>query len=85
MSLVHALQTRFKSYGARNQLDVSGRAPQYLEWDRNYVTVLGVANKRLYEFRLQSSHRNFEAAKVCLHWSLRLCAAHSEGFLVPGD
>ena len=62
---MHDVQTRFKSYSARDQLDVSGRAKQFLEWDRDYVTVLGVANRRLYEFRLQSSHRNFEAAKVC--------------------
>ena len=57
-------QHRLQSYASRDQLATSGRAPQFLEWDRNYVTVLGVANKRLYEFRLQSSHKNFETAKV---------------------
>ena len=31
-----------------------------LEWDRIYLAVLGVAGKRLYEFRLQADNGVFE-------------------------
>lgn len=31
-----------------------------LEWDRIYLAVLGVANRRLYQFRLQSSVAAYE-------------------------
>ena len=37
-----------------------------LEWDRHYVTVLGVANRRLYEFRIQTSTDDFEKAQANL-------------------
>lgn len=75
-------QHRLMSYASRDQLDVTGRAPQFLEWDRNYVTVLGVANKRLYEFRLQSSHKAFEAAKVLVLLLLLLVAAKLAAYLI---
>lgn len=43
-----------KSYANNNELAVM---PQEritsLEWDRRYLSVLGVENKRLYELRLQ--------------------------------
>lgn len=32
-----------------------------LEWDRRYLAVLGVAGRRLYEFRLQTSNSAYEA------------------------
>ena len=32
-----------------------------LEWDRRYLAVLGVAGRRLYEFRLQASSATYEA------------------------
>lgn len=42
-------------------------AAMELEWDRRYITVLGVANKRLYEFRLQTSADTYDQAKVSSH------------------
>lgn len=30
-----------------------------LEWDRRYLSVLGVENKRLYELRLQTPEKSF--------------------------
>jgi len=39
-------------------------AAMELEWDRRYITVLGVANKRLYEFRLQTAQETYPSAKV---------------------
>jgi hypothetical protein len=32
---------------------------QKLEWDRRYLSVLGVENKRLYELRLQTPEQAF--------------------------
>ena len=61
------LQLQAKSYGSRNQLAVSQRqinAGMELEWERHYITVLGVANRRLYEFRLQTAEDTYEQAKV---------------------
>ena len=61
------LQLEARSYASRNQLAVSQReidAGTELEWDRRYITVLGVANKRLYEFRLQTARDTYEKAKV---------------------
>ena len=61
------LQLTARSYGSRNQLAVSQKeinAGVELEWERHYITVLGVANKRLYEFRLQTSKDTYEKAKV---------------------
>lgn len=61
--LYYDIQTRVKSYASRNQLAVSQEEIDQgivLEWDRIYLTVLGVANKRLYSFRLQASAKDFE-------------------------
>lgn len=47
-----------RSYASRNQLAVTQAEVDEgmeLEWDRVYLAVLGVANRRLYQFRLQSS------------------------------
>jgi len=67
-------QTRARSYASRNQLAVSQKeidAGAELEWERRYLTTLGVANKRLYEFRIQTSQAAFQKAEVrcapCVH------------------
>ncbi|KAI7844093.1 hypothetical protein COHA_002234 [Chlorella ohadii] len=57
------IQTRVKSFASRNQLAVTQAEINegvVLEWDRRYTTVLGVAGKRLYELRLQSSNEAYE-------------------------
>jgi hypothetical protein len=57
------IQTRVKSYASRNQLAVTQTEIDQgieLEWDRCFLTVLGVANKRLYSWRLQTSNKVFE-------------------------
>lgn len=61
--IYYDIQTRARSYASRNQLavtqdEISGAIE--LEWDRRYLTVLGVANGRLYQFRLQSPTATFE-------------------------
>ena len=60
------LQVRVRSYANRNQLaaDPRDRAEQILEWDRRYVTVLGVANQRLYSFRLQTASDTYDKAQA---------------------
>ena len=61
------MQLEAQSYGSRNQLAVSQKqidAAMELEWDRRYITVLGVANRRLYEFRLQTANESYDQAKV---------------------
>ena len=58
-----------KSYASRAQLAVTQAeidAALELEWDRRLITVLGSANNRLYEFRLQTANATYEASKVCL-------------------
>ena len=80
------MQLEAQSYGSRNQLAVSQKqidAAMELEWDRRYITVLGVANKRLYEFRLQTANESYDQAKVtsqphhCSNLLSHLC--HLEG------
>jgi hypothetical protein len=61
------MQIEMKSYASRNQLAVSQKQVDEaleLEWDRRYVTVLGVANRRLYEFRLQTLNSTYEKDEV---------------------
>lgn len=49
-----------KSYANNNELAVmpQDRVAQ-LEWDRRYLSVLGVENNRLYELRLQTPENVF--------------------------
>ena len=57
------ITTRVKSYASRDQLAVTQQevdAAVELEWDRRYLTVLGVANRRLYQLRLQAANAAFE-------------------------
>lgn len=63
------LQVRMKSYASRNQLAVTQaeiNSTIELEWDRRLITVVGAANNRLYEFRLQTLNSTYEANKVLL-------------------
>ena len=56
-----------KSYASRAQLAVTQAeidAALELEWDRRLITVLGSANNRLYEFRLQTANSIYETSKV---------------------
>ena len=65
-----------KSYASRAQLAVTQAeidAAMELEWDRRLITVLGSANNRLYEFRLQTANSTYEASKVCC---LLFCLQH---------
>lgn len=81
-------QARIQSYASRSQLAVSAaerNAAIELEWDRLLITTLGVANKRLYECRLQSDISVPEDVLVsngcfvnCIkYWS---CNSHSCAF-----
>ena len=63
------VQLRVRSFASRNQLaayPIDRQKGQELEWERRYVTVLGAANKRLYQFRLQSTDKTFEQNPVRL-------------------
>ena len=60
-------QLRLKSYASRKQLAVTQaeiEGAMELEWDRRLITVLGTANNRLYEFRLQTANKTYESSKV---------------------
>jgi hypothetical protein len=62
-ALFYDIQTRVRSFASRNQLAVSQAEideGMELEWDRRFLTVLGVANQRLYSLRLQASDASFE-------------------------
>lgn len=53
-------QANIKSYASNNELAVM---PQdrvvRMEWDRRYLSVLGVENNQLYELRLQTPEKAF--------------------------
>nr|CAD1816870.1 unnamed protein product [Ananas comosus var. bracteatus] len=51
----YQVEVNIKSYASNNELAVMPQdRVQRLEWNRRYLSVLGVENKRLYELRLQS-------------------------------
>jgi hypothetical protein len=61
------IATRFTSRASRNQLAVTQDEIEdgvVTEWDRRYVTVLGVANKRLYQLRLQTAWDTYDLKKA---------------------
>lgn len=59
--LYYQIEVNIKSYASNNELAVM---PQdrvvNLEWDRRYLSVLGVENNRLYELRLQTPEKVFK-------------------------
>ncbi|KAJ4732951.1 PsbP-domain protein 1 [Rhynchospora pubera] len=56
----YQVEVNIKSYASNNELAVMPEdRVQKLEWDRRYLSVLGVENKRLYELRLQSPEKVF--------------------------
>lgn len=58
--LYYEIEVNVKSFANSNQMAVmpEDRIPQ-LEWDRRYLSVLGVENNCLYELRLQTPERVF--------------------------
>ncbi|XP_006664107.1 psbP domain-containing protein 1, chloroplastic [Oryza brachyantha] len=59
--LYYEVEVNIKSYASNNELAVMPQdRVQRLEWDRRYLSVLGVENKRLYELRLQSPEQVFK-------------------------
>ncbi|XP_030506528.2 psbP domain-containing protein 1, chloroplastic isoform X2 [Cannabis sativa] len=59
--LYYQVEVNIKSYASSNELAVmpQDRVPR-LEWNRRYLSVLGVENNRLYELRLQTPENVFE-------------------------
>lgn len=72
-----------RSFASRNQLAVSLSevdTGSQLEWERHYLTTLGVANKRLYEFRIQTSETAYAKAEVrCQGGVMSLTASRTAG------
>ncbi|XP_075501942.1 psbP domain-containing protein 1, chloroplastic isoform X2 [Primulina tabacum] len=58
--LYYLVEANIKSYASNNELAVM---PQdrvvRMEWDRRYLSVLGVENNQLYELRLQTPEKTF--------------------------
>ncbi|CAN6467287.1 unnamed protein product [Victoria cruziana] len=65
--LYYEVEVNIKSYANNNELAVM---PQdrvtRLEWDRRYLSVLGVENNRLYELRLQTPENVFASEENVL-------------------
>ncbi|XP_078180183.1 photosystem II reaction center PsbP family protein isoform X2 [Carex rostrata] len=58
--MYYEVEVNIKSYASNNELAVMPEdRVQKLEWDRRYLSVLGVENKRLYELRLQTPEKVF--------------------------
>lgn len=59
----YEIQVNVKSYANNNQLAIlpEDRVSK-LEWDRRYLLVLGVENKRLYQLRLQAPEKAVDQA-----------------------
>lgn len=56
------IAVRIQSYASRQQLAVSDTQRQdavVQEYDRVLLTTLGVANNRLYEFRMQTPYKKY--------------------------
>ncbi|CAI5981915.1 unnamed protein product, partial [Closterium sp. NIES-65] len=65
-SLAH-LQLNVKSFANNNQLAIMpDERVQVLEWNRRYLTVLAVANRRLYQLRLQVPERLLDSERPVL-------------------
>lgn len=65
-----------KSFASRKQLAVTQaeiEGAMEMEWDRRLITVLGTANGRLYEFRLQTANKTYETSKVLSHCLVQWC------------
>ncbi|KAK9814940.1 hypothetical protein WJX73_002551 [Symbiochloris irregularis] len=63
------VQLRVKSFASRNQLAVYQRkldSGLQLEWDRRYITTLGVANNQLYQLRLQTATKQYDKSEGML-------------------
>lgn len=58
--LYYQVEVNIKSYANTNELGIMPQdRPTRLEWDRRYLSVLGVENNRLYELRLQTPENVF--------------------------
>ncbi|KAK8951687.1 hypothetical protein KSP39_PZI004153 [Platanthera zijinensis] len=58
--LYYQVEVNIKSYANNNELAVMPQDREVrLEWDRRYLSVLGVGNNRLYELRLQAPESVF--------------------------
>ncbi|KAJ6306035.1 hypothetical protein OIU78_021378 [Salix suchowensis] len=58
--LYYQVEVNIKSYANNNELAVMPRERVVrLEWDRRYLSVLGVENNQLYELRLQTPENVF--------------------------
>lgn len=58
--LYYQVEVNIKSYANNNELAVMPQdRPVSLEWNRRYLSVLGVENNRLYELRLQTPENVF--------------------------
>ena len=54
--IFYDVRLRIASYATKNQYGLTeADRPQTLEWDRVLASSLGVANKRLYELRVQTA------------------------------
>ena len=82
-----------RSYASRNQLAVTEEERQRtveLEWERQLLTVIGVANKRKYEFRLQADINAdpsdlVKAVHKMLSLRLMHCRKLSSSWQIPSD
>ncbi|CAA0834645.1 PsbP domain-containing protein 1- chloroplastic [Striga hermonthica] len=65
--LYYEIEVNIKSYANNNELAVmpEDRVVR-LEWDRRYLSVLGVENNRLYELRLQTPENSFAEERADL-------------------
>eukprot|EP00667_Euglena_gracilis_P012974 EG_transcript_13343 len=58
---------RIRSYADANPLAATPQErPTYLEWDRHYLTTLTVANRRLYELRVEVPTQDLDAERDVL-------------------
>ncbi|XP_058190023.1 psbP domain-containing protein 1, chloroplastic isoform X2 [Rhododendron vialii] len=65
--MYYQVEVNIKSYANNNELAVMPKdRVARLEWDRRYLSVLGVENKQLYELRLQTPENVFEEEETDL-------------------
>ncbi|KAE9446664.1 hypothetical protein C3L33_21422, partial [Rhododendron williamsianum] len=65
--MYYQVEVNIKSYANNNELAVMPKdRVARLEWDRRYLSVLGVENKQLYELRLQTPEMYLKRRKLIL-------------------
>uniref|UniRef100_A0A0A9BHB7 PsbP C-terminal domain-containing protein n=1 Tax=Arundo donax TaxID=35708 RepID=A0A0A9BHB7_ARUDO len=85
-SLYYEVEVNIKSYASNNELAVMPQdRVQRLEWDRRYLSILGVENKRLYELPVADAGAGVHGGRGGPEKSYGLLQGHQDGVVPSGS